>query len=70
MERVGQAVGILIVAAVIAAGVGIILAIPVMLLWNWLMPQIFGLMEIGIFQAWGLIVLAHLMFPSSSVSKS
>lgn len=33
----------------------------VMLLWNWLMPMIFGLGEITYLQAFGLIVLARLL---------
>lgn len=33
----------------------------VMLLWNWLMPEIFGLPTIGYWQAWGLVVLAHIL---------
>jgi hypothetical protein len=36
----------------------------VMLLWNWLMPAIFGLPEITFWKAWGLVVLAHILFKS------
>jgi len=34
----------------------------VMLLWNWLMPDLFGWRTIGYWQAWGLLVLARLLF--------
>ena len=34
----------------------------VMLLWNWLMPTIFGLSVITYWQAWGLVILSHLLF--------
>jgi hypothetical protein len=34
----------------------------VMLLWNWLMPAIFGLGTIGYWQAFGIVVLAKLLF--------
>ena len=34
----------------------------VMLLWNWLMPTLFGLKLITYWQAWGLVLLAHLLF--------
>jgi len=34
----------------------------VMLLWNWLMPAIFGLGAITYWQAFGLVVLAKLIF--------
>ncbi len=33
----------------------------VMLLWNWLMPEIFGLKTISYWQAWGLVVLSHIL---------
>jgi hypothetical protein len=32
------------------------------LLWNWLMPGVFGLREITYVQAIGMIVLAHILF--------
>lgn len=34
----------------------------VMMLWNWLMPAIFGLGEITYWMAFGLIILARLIF--------
>jgi hypothetical protein len=34
----------------------------VMLLWNWLMPAIFGLKRLTYWQAWGLLVLSHILF--------
>ncbi len=34
----------------------------VMLLWNWLMPEIFGLTLITYWQAWGLLVLSSILF--------
>jgi hypothetical protein len=34
----------------------------VMLLWNWLMPTVFGLKAISFWQAWGLLVLSRLLF--------
>ena len=33
-----------------------------MLLWNWLMPDIFGLATIGFWQALGLLALARILF--------
>ncbi|MDR1346215.1 MAG: hypothetical protein LBK03_05900 [Bacteroidales bacterium] len=47
---------VLVLAAI--AGFGAV----VMLLWNWLMPAIFGLACISIWQAWGLLVLARILF--------
>ena len=34
----------------------------VMLLWNWLMPTIFGLKTLTYWQAWGLLVLTSILF--------
>ncbi|MBN2498069.1 MAG: hypothetical protein JXR96_25995 [Deltaproteobacteria bacterium] len=45
-----------------AALLGLVLGLVVMWLWNWLMPAIFGLPEIGYWQAVGLFILAHLLF--------
>ena len=44
----------------------VIAALPVMLLWNWLMPAIFGLPHISFLQALGLAILVHFLFPSST----
>jgi hypothetical protein len=37
-----------------------------MLLWNWLMPVIFGLSEISFWQAVGLNLLASILFARTS----
>jgi hypothetical protein len=34
----------------------------VMLLWNWLMPELFGLKPLGYWQAWGLLALCTILF--------
>jgi len=41
-------------------------ALPVMWLWDWLMPTIFGLKEITVFQAWGLSALCGMLFKSNT----
>jgi hypothetical protein len=59
----------------IIAGIGILfvvaalMSLPVMLLWDWLMPTIFGLPEITWFQAWGLLFLCGLLFKSHITAK-
>ena len=40
----------------------LVFGIVVKLLWNWLMPAIFGLGEISYWQAFGLVILAKLLF--------
>ena len=34
----------------------------VMLLWNWLMPDIFGLKALTYWQAWGIMILSWILF--------
>lgn len=34
----------------------------VMLLWNWLIPDIFGLKPLNYWQAWGLLILSSILF--------
>ena len=51
-------IGILILACMLFGG-------PLMLLWNWLMPTIFGLPYITFWQACGLQLMAALLFKSN-----
>lgn len=57
-----------------AVGIILILAalfsIPVWLLWNWLMPELFALKTISWVQALGLSVLCGLLFKSSTAPSS
>lgn len=39
---------------------GIIIVLPTFAVWNWVMPAVFGLPHINLFQAWGLIFLSGL----------
>jgi len=43
--------------------------IPVWLLWNWLMPTIFGLKTITLIQSWGLVFLCNLLFKTTASNK-
>lgn len=47
----------------------VLLALPTMLLWNWVMPSIFGLPSIGFFKALGLNLLCGVLFRSRSAAK-
>lgn len=47
-----------------------LLVLPTWLLWNWLMPHVFGLTPLTPLQAWGLLMLSGLLFKSTvSVSR-
>ncbi len=54
----GLVIGIFIVA---------LISLPVMWLWNWLMPVIFGLPEIALWQTVGLLFLIRFLFGQGSV---
>tara|TARA_B100000131_G_scaffold285099_1_gene294145 strand:+ start:259 stop:531 length:273 start_codon:yes stop_codon:yes gene_type:complete len=43
-----------------------LLSLPLMLLWNWLMPDLFGLPTINLLQAVGLGALSHILFGNTS----
>ena len=43
--------------------IGTILSIPLCLLWNWLMPNIFGLPTINVLEALGLSAIVTLLNP-------
>ncbi len=58
LARVGMIAG----GVVLAAGLAFVFGLIVMLLWNWLMPAIFGLPAISYWQGWGLVLLAHILF--------
>jgi hypothetical protein len=47
----------------------IILAFPTMFLWNWLMPRIFGVTQITLYEAMGINFLTHILFKSNVTIK-
>ena len=56
----------LVAAIVVIVAFSLLMAVPVMLLWDWLMPTIFGLKEVTLFQAWGLSFLCGLLFKNNT----
>lgn len=62
MESLVKIVGLVAVALLVAVGLDFLLAIPPMYLWKWLMPKLFNLATITYWQAWGLSLLASLLF--------
>ena len=56
-------VGLYSVFIFLAIGLG--LSIPLCLLWNWLMPHIFGLPTINILEAFGLSALITFLNPTA-----
>lgn len=66
MEKLIQNIILVLTALGIIGVAAIIFAYPVMLLWNWLMPEIFGLCTINFWQTFGIIFLSNALFKGSS----
>lgn len=62
----------IVVLGVIAlnAILGLLIAFPVLWIWNWLIPAILGLPLISYWQAYALYLLCAILFKSSSSSRS
>ena len=65
MNAVNTVVAVIVIAFVLS----VILALPIMWLWDWLMPAIFGLKEITLMQAWGLSLFCSLLFKNNTSSS-
>jgi len=59
-------IGIIVLAFLL----DLLLAWPFMILWNWLMPMIFGLTTLTFWQAFGLMLLCSFLFKGSTSSDS
>ena len=47
----------------------VLLGYPLMLLWNWLMPELFGLPLITFWQAIGLNILSTILFRPTTIIR-
>lgn len=56
------ALGLIVVAFIL----GLFAAFPVMWLWNFVMPAVFGLTKITFWQAFALYVLSNMLFKSAA----
>ena len=63
LTRVLLAIGVI-------ALLGILLGLPLQLLWNWLMPTIFNLPKITFWQAMGLNIMASILFKDNSIKTN
>lgn len=71
MKNIIETLVILLGALGLVFVVMLIVGFPVMILWNWLMPAIFGIKAITFWQAIGLQLLAYMILPTSkSPSKT
>lgn len=62
MGRIISVLGTAAIALGIIFVITLVLSLPVLWLWNWLCPDLFGLPEITWMQAWGINVLGSFLF--------
>ena len=66
----GKLIVIHVLAGIVMAGVfGLIFGYFVMLLWNNLVPEIFGLRQITFWQGSGLVIMCRLLFGTCNYGK-
>jgi hypothetical protein len=71
MKTLGQIVALVTAGFALIVVFGLLLSLPVMLLWNAaLVPAIPGLLEIGWLQAWGILILCGFLFKPINASKN
>lgn len=72
METLTKIIGAVVLVVLLLCVVAVLLALPVMLLWNWLIPVLFpgeGIAHsITFLQALGICLLCSALFKSSSSS--
>lgn len=66
MDKLAIAVGVFFITIAVLFVLSSISAIPIWLLWNAVIPDIFGLPTITFLQAWGLSILCSLLFKTYS----
>lgn len=62
VKKIVKVIFIVIFGAIAISALALLFGYVVMLLWNWLLPAIFGLGTITFWQAVGIIILAKLLF--------
>ena len=63
MQLVVVGFWMVVIATLFAAAV----SIPTWLLWNWLVPDVFGLPSVSLLQAFGLLLLSGFIFGSRQI---
>lgn len=69
METILKVLSAISLAFLIAVGIALLIGGPLWLLWNWLMPTIFGLPHITFWQAVGLNLLSSILFKNSITTQ-
>jgi len=69
MKNIAFIAGTIVGTVVFNVGLCALFALPVMWLWNYVVPYQFGLKEIDFLHAWALMVLCGFIFKSGSVNN-
>lgn len=69
-ETVTQAIAYFISGLCVLFLVSLILALPLLWLWNATMPELFGMKEITWWMAWKLMLLSTILFRNVGISSS
>ena len=70
LKDVSELLGLAVIGIFVIVGIAVLTALPVMYMWNYLMPVIFGLKEIDFTQALLLSALCSTLFKSSPSTSS
>lgn len=65
MENTVKLLGTFMLNIIVISAVSLISGAITMVLWNWLMPTIFGLVKISYPQGWGIAFLSGMLFRKS-----
>jgi len=69
-NTVSSIIRVVVMSSIVIAIVSILTAVPVWLLWNALMPDVFRLPELRFMQAFGLALLARCLFGTGNGGSS
>lgn len=70
MQGFIQAVGAVVVVVALVIFIGLLLALPLAILWNGcVVPAIPGVQEITWLQAWGILIVSNILFKSTTYKK-
>lgn len=69
VDKIATFIGAIVMILAVIFLFAMLAAFPVKWLWDWLMPDLFNLKEISVWQAWGMIVLSGLLFKGSAANS-
>ena len=70
MDKVAESFMVVAAFLLVLVVMGLVIGFPLMWLWNWLMPVVFGLPTITFYQAVGLYLLCGVLFNQTSGSSN